>query len=102
MPNMNAAAAATKTQRATGRPDRPRLRPAALLMPVALASLFAVGCNRAESAAPPQGPPPSVTVAQPVEREVIEWDEYTGHLAASEMVEVRARVGGFLESATFD
>lgn len=50
---------------------------------------------------PPGFPPPAVTVARPVQREVIEWDEYTGHLDAVESVEVRARVSGLIMSAPF-
>jgi membrane fusion protein, multidrug efflux system len=37
-----------------------------------------------------------------VQREVIEWDEYTGHLEPVETVEVRARVSGFIERADFN
>jgi RND family efflux transporter MFP subunit len=51
-------------------------------------------------AAPPR--PPAVTVALPVRREVIEWDEYTGRLEAVETVEVRARVSGFIDKADFE
>ncbi len=58
-----------------------------------------VGCQN--NAPPPPPPPPTVTVARPVEREVIEWDEYIGHLEAVEFVEVRARVGGLMVSAPF-
>src|SRR5262249_38761078 len=57
------------------------------------------GCGQSE--APPAPPPPAVTVSRPLEREVIEWDEYTGRLDAVESVEVRARVGGLIESAPF-
>jgi RND family efflux transporter MFP subunit len=46
-------------------------------------------------------PPPQVTVSQPVRREVVEWDEYTGRLEAVESVEVRARVSGYLQSVHF-
>ncbi len=58
------------------------------------------GCNRAppEPAAPP---PPEVDVAKPIVREVTEWDEYTGRLAAIDTVEVRPRVSGYLESVHF-
>jgi RND family efflux transporter MFP subunit len=42
-----------------------------------------------------------VTVSQPVVRNVIEWDEYTGRLEAVESVEVRARVSGYLQSVHF-
>src|SRR5437773_5441698 len=58
-----------------------------------------VGCGGA--APPPAPPPPAVTVSRPLEREVIEWDEYTGRLDPVESVEVRARVSGLVESAPF-
>ncbi|MEX2482091.1 MAG: efflux RND transporter periplasmic adaptor subunit [Gammaproteobacteria bacterium] len=48
------------------------------------------------------GPPPIVTVAKPVYREITEWDEYTGRFVAKQRVEVRARVSGYLESVHFD
>lgn len=69
---------------------------------VAIAALLAAvlqGC------APPPPPPPvivpEVTVAHPVRQEVLEWDEYSGHLEAVEFVEVRARVSGLVMSAPF-
>jgi multidrug efflux system membrane fusion protein len=40
-------------------------------------------------------------VSQPVLREVIEWDEYTGRLEAAQSVDVRARVSGYLQSVHF-
>jgi RND family efflux transporter MFP subunit len=40
-------------------------------------------------------------VSQPVVREVMEWDEYTGRLEAVESVEVRAQVSGYLQSVHF-
>src|SRR5205085_11610318 len=58
-----------------------------------------VGCGGAVP--PPAPPPPAVTVSRPLEREVIEWDEYTGRLDPVESVEVRARVSGLVESAPF-
>ena len=42
-----------------------------------------------------------VEVAYPVYEKITEWDEYTGRFEASNRVEVRARVGGFLESVNF-
>jgi RND family efflux transporter MFP subunit len=36
-----------------------------------------------------------------VSRDVVEWDEYTGRLAAPDRVEVRARVSGYLQAADF-
>ncbi len=47
-----------------------------------------------------QGGPPAmpVTVAQPIAKQVTQWDEYSGRFSATESVEVRARVSGFIES----
>lgn len=56
-------------------------------------------CSRRE--APPPPPPAAVTVARPVQWEVVEWDEYTGYLDAVEFVEVRARVSGLVMSTPF-
>jgi len=51
--------------------------------------------------APQQLPPPKVTVTHPQMMTVTNWDEYPGHLEAVEMVEVRARVHGQIESIHF-
>jgi RND family efflux transporter MFP subunit len=40
-------------------------------------------------------------VSQPIEREVIDYDEYTGRTAAVAAVEVRARVSGYLVKVNF-
>lgn len=47
----------------------------------------------------PMAPP--VTVAKPVVRDIVEWDEFTGRFDAVGAVEIRARVGGYLESVQF-
>ncbi len=46
-------------------------------------------------------PPPKVTVAEPLQQEVIEYLEFTGNTRAYEEVEIRARVSGFLQSMHF-
>ncbi|HSI34235.1 MAG: efflux RND transporter periplasmic adaptor subunit [Phycisphaerae bacterium] len=61
--------------------------------------LASSGCKKAE--ARPTPPPPTVTVAVPITREVLDYDEYTGKVAAVEEVEVRARVRGYLEAIGF-
>jgi len=63
-------------------------------------SLLAGACKQEQQqqAAPP---PPKVSVAQPLERPVTEWDEYTGRFDAVETVEVRARVSGVLMEVKF-
>jgi len=45
---------------------------------------------------------PSVTVATPITKNIVEWDAYTGRMEAVNRVEVRARVDGILQSAHFD
>ena len=58
------------------------------------------GCGQptTQAAAPPA---PPVTVAQPTKRVVTDWDEFTGRFEAMEEVQVRARVGGFVDSIQF-
>lgn len=56
-------------------------------------------CSRRDP--PPPPPPPTVTVARPLQHEVVEWDEYSGHLEAVDFVEVRARVSGLILSTPF-
>ena len=46
-------------------------------------------------------PPPRVTVSQPQLGTVTNWDEYPGHLQAVEMVEIRPRVAGYIDSIHF-
>jgi membrane fusion protein, multidrug efflux system len=52
-----------------------------------------VGCKK--TTAPPQGPLP-VNVVTVIEKEVNEWDEFTGRLEAVESVEIRPRVSGYI------
>lgn len=48
-----------------------------------------------------KAPAPAVTASRPIIRQVIDWDEHTGRIDAVEMVEVRARVPGYLEQVHF-
>src|SRR5947209_19182016 len=61
---------------------------------------LAAGCNKAAPAATEQ-PVPKVTVMPVVSQETIDADEYTGQTEASESVEIRARVFGYLKSIDF-
>lgn len=54
--------------------------------------------GKSATAAPP---PPSVTVATPLQREVTEWDDYVGRFAPSQTVEVRPRVSGAVTALHF-
>jgi len=72
------------------------------VLAVALLAMLPVGlgCNRAAPAAVEQ-PVPKVTVTEVVSQETVDADEYTGQTEASEIVEVRARVFGYLKSIDF-
>jgi RND family efflux transporter MFP subunit len=64
--------------------------------------ILLAGCTRPPAAPAAAATVPKVTVSQPVKRDVLEWDDYTGRLAAMESVEVRPRVTGYLQSIHFD
>ncbi len=70
-----------------------------------IVGLFSAGSERGRApvaAGPATGaPPPVVTISQPVSREIVEWDEYTGRFDAVDLVEIRARVSGFLTDVHF-
>jgi len=50
-----------------------------------------------------QGGPPAmpVTVSEPIAKTVVQWDEYSGRFEARAIVEIRARVSGFVEKVQF-
>jgi multidrug efflux system membrane fusion protein len=51
---------------------------------------------------PPVAPQPqAVTVAEVPEREITEWDEFTGRLEAVDQVEIHPRVTGYIKRVTF-
>lgn len=60
--------------------------------------LSACGDSAKQQAAPA---PPVVTVATPTQRTVTDWDEFVGRFEAIQQVQVRARVGGFVDSIHF-
>src|SRR5205823_13414543 len=76
-----------------------RIRFATLIAGVLWCCLCIVGCK--PSAAQPASERVAVGVAKPVVKEIVDWDEYTGRLAAVDSVDVRARVGGYLDAIQF-
>src|SRR5271165_7153386 len=50
----------------------------------------------------PAFPPVAVTIAKPVEREIVNYAEFTGNTAAVKSVDIRARVSGYLDKVGFD
>ena len=75
-----------------------RLRLALAVVP--LVAAVAAGCTRTAAQPAPQGPP-QVSVATVIDREVTEWDEFTGRLEPVESVDVRPRVSGYVSSVRF-
>jgi len=53
---------------------------------------------------PPGAPPPvaQVTVALPIQRDVVDHEDFTGRTEAVESVEIRARVTGYLDRILFE
>jgi RND family efflux transporter MFP subunit len=74
---------------------------AALAASGALLAVLGVSGCRSEATTAPEAPAPQVSIASALERDVTEWDEFTGRLEAVESVEVRPRVTGYIESVNF-
>jgi multidrug efflux system membrane fusion protein len=66
-----------------------------------LVALAIAGCgsSAAENAGAP--PPPEVSVATVLTRQVRQWDDFTGRVAAVETVELRPRVSGYVERVAY-
>src|SRR5713101_3605255 len=68
---------------------------------VGLLLVFLMGNGCGKASAPQQGPLP-VNVVTVVEKEVNEWDEFTGRLDPVESVEIRPRVSGYITEIHFE
>ena len=73
------------------------------LFPLAASVLIAlaVAACGSEAATNTMPPPPSVSVATVLSKNVHEWDEFTGRVSAVETVELRPRVSGYVERVAF-
>jgi multidrug efflux system membrane fusion protein len=65
---------------------------------IASASVLA-GCGEGQKQQ--AAPPPKVTVEKPTKRTIVDQDEYVGRFVAVDVVEVRARVSGYLDKVHF-
>ena len=74
------------------------LRALTVVVLIGLAPIVAA-CGRSQQQAAP--PPPKVTVAKPFKRTIVDQDEYVGRFVAIDVVEVRARVSGYLDKVHF-
>jgi len=63
------------------------------------AGLAIVGCGQKPAAQAP--PPPTVTVAKPVKKEIVEWLYFTAQTQAVDTVSISPRVTGYIDNITF-
>ncbi len=66
----------------------------------ALLATVNVGCQK-QAPPPPPPKPPEVVVATPAARTITDFEETTGRLGAVKLVDMRARVSGYLENVEF-
>lgn len=62
---------------------------------------FVGGCKKNAQQQRMAGEPPAVQVAKPVHKSVEFWDDYTARLEPYASVELRARIGGYLQLVNF-
>jgi len=72
----------------------------ALITQVSLFALLPLltACSNSQASAPP---PPTIEVAKVVEKNVRDWDEYTGRLQAIDYVDIRPRIAGSIDRVAF-
>jgi len=77
----------------------------AILCAAALLILASCGKKDDGKGAPPPGapggPPAQVTVARPLTKPIVDWDDYTGRFEAVQTVDLRPRVTGYIKSINF-
>lgn len=66
---------------------------------LSLTLAFVAACG---NEAPPAPPAPTVTLATPMQREVVDWDEYIGRFEADQDVQIVARVSGPIARVNFE
>jgi RND family efflux transporter MFP subunit len=80
---------------------QPSLRRLALVSALGPVMALLAACGQGQQPAQGAPPPPTVTVANPTKRTIVDQDEYVGRFVAIDSVEVRARVSGYLEKVHF-
>jgi len=65
------------------------------------AALVAIGLAACGRQAPPAPPKPTVSVANPLQRNITDWDDYVGRFEAIQDTQVMPRVSGVIQSVNF-
>lgn len=66
------------------------------------AAAFITACDSGAAEWSEQPPPPAVSAAEVVVRQVSNWDEFTGRIESPESVEIRPRVSGYIDEVRFE
>jgi len=72
------------------------------VVPLIAAVSVLAGCTAGSAEQAGSPPPPAVTAARVVVQDLKDWADFTGRLEAASRVEVRPRVGGYVESVHFE
>ena len=65
-------------------------------------SVAIAGCGSQASTGAGMPPPPEVSVANVLSKQVRQWDDFTGRVAAVESVELRPRVSGYVQRVAYE
>ncbi|MBK8164187.1 MAG: efflux RND transporter periplasmic adaptor subunit [Gammaproteobacteria bacterium] len=73
------------------------------LLALVSAAVMLAACGQGQQAQQQAGgpPPPAVSVARVEVRDVAQWDEFTGRIEATDIVEIRPRVSGIIEAVRY-
>lgn len=66
-----------------------------------LVAAIATACSSQADPGAGMPPPPEVSVAQVLNKDVSRWDEFTGRVTAIETVELRPRVSGYVQQVAY-
>src|SRR5271154_7109423 len=75
------------------------LRLMAVLFATGSVVALSTGCSK--SMAQQRPPPPQVTVAPVEQKDIVEWNEFTGHTEPVDSVEILPRVSGYIQEVRF-
>jgi RND family efflux transporter MFP subunit len=71
------------------------------LLSLAAATVLAFCAVACAPKKPPPAPAPTVEVSRPLQRKIVDWDDYVGRFVAVNSVDVRPRVSGYVQSIGF-